>query len=81
MEILSQIKNITRSLAIYSWKNLIRCMEFKQSFEKNFYKFLKIFLKSNASKYFIGRTYKLSDIKKAFEDLRTGKVLRPTIKF
>ena len=62
-------------------KTLLGVWNSNKSFEKNFYKFLKIFLKSNASKYFIGRTYKLSDIKKAFEDLRAGKVLRPTIKF
>ena len=62
-------------------KTLLGAWNSNKSFEKNFYKFLKIFLKSNASKYFIGRTYKLSDIKKAFEDLKTGKVLRPTIKF
>ena len=62
-------------------KTLLGAWNSNKSFEKNFYKFLKIFLKSNTNKYFASKTYKLSNINRAFEDLESGKVLRPTIKF
>ena len=62
-------------------KTLLGAWNTNKSFEKNFYKFLKIFLASKVHKYFISKTYKLSNINRAFEDLKSGKVLRPTIKF
>jgi len=62
-------------------KTLLGAWNSNKSFEKNFYKFLKIFLESNTKKFFVSKTYRLSNINRAFEDLKSGKVLRPTIKF
>ena len=62
-------------------KTILGAWNSNKSFEKKFYKFLKIFLKSNIDRYFLGKIYKLHEIDKAFKDLKSGKVLRPTIKF
>ncbi len=62
-------------------KSILGAWNSNQSFEKKFYKFLDIFLKSNVHKYFSSKIYKLDEINKAFRDLKSGKVLRPTIKF
>lgn len=62
-------------------KTMLGAWNDNSSFEKKFYKFLKLFLKSNIDKYLIGKTYKLTEINKAFKDLRSGRVLRPVIKF
>ena len=62
-------------------KTLLGAWNDSKSFEKSFYRFLDIFLKSNIDRYLIGKTYKLKDINKAFMDLKSGKVLRPIIKF
>ena len=67
-------------MAFYFRKNIIGAWNTNKSLKK-FYKFLKIFLASKVHKYFISKTYKLSNINRAFEDLKSGKVLRPTIKF
>lgn len=62
-------------------KTMLGAWNEKTSFEKKFYKFLKIFLRSNIDKYLIGKIYNLKEINKAFKDLKSGKVLRPVIKF
>ena len=61
-------------------KTMLGAWNEKTSFEKKFYKFLKIFLRSNIDKYLIGKIYNLKEINKAFKDLKSGKVLRPVIK-
>jgi Zn-dependent alcohol dehydrogenase len=62
-------------------KSILGAWNSNKSFEKKFYKFLDIFLKSDIDRYFSGQIYKLNEINKAFNDLKSGKVLRPTIKF